>query len=299
MTDQHMPLWSDQRIAHELGVINDAMLDYASSFNVGLEIALKLSRKIRDDYEADLSISQAGCKAFSDALTTQLQRYEILEAQLTTANQRAAEYLKAAEEFERIAAEALERMKAAEAQAQEWKTGYHICNTERNNEREKWIAAEARIAELEQEVADCRVTIREDCKLLDSWVEKGKTYLARIAELEETLQFAAQYKGIEGRSCPLCRYENGVYLGPCQMHADMDRMSDTIAELEAQLAERWVPMEAYCEIYIDGEDGQKYTIGIDGDDNLFVRRRDARDAIVVLPSDEYRLCRQVQAGEGE
>lgn len=43
-----------------------------------------------------------------------------------------------------------------------------------------------------------------------------------LAEHKETLEFAAQYKGFEGRSCPLCKYEDGVFIERCQMHADMD-----------------------------------------------------------------------------
>jgi hypothetical protein len=53
---------------------------------------------------------------------------------------------------------------------------------------------------------------------------------ARIQELEETLAFAAQYKGIEARACPLCKYENGKFIEACQMHKDMK-------ELRAQLDE--------------------------------------------------------------
>lgn len=43
-----------------------------------------------------------------------------------------------------------------------------------------------------------------------------------INELRETLAFAAQYKGIEARGCPLCRYEDGKFIEACQMHKDMD-----------------------------------------------------------------------------
>lgn len=224
MTDQHMPLWSDEKIVEEA---NKGPEPTRYHKVVTVPYAIGLCMEMRRDYEAAVAV----------------------------ANQRA-------DKFEGLYKSAL-------------------ATNERN------VADASRML---HGAPDLVLIAAESLLALG---EKDK----RIAELEETLQFAAQYKGIEGRSCPLCRYENGVYLGPCQMHADMDRMSDTIAELEAQLAAPWEPMEAYCEIYIDGEDGQKYTIGIDGDDNLFVRRRDARDAIVVLPSDEYRLCRQAQAGE--
>jgi len=58
----------------------------------------------------------------------------------------------------------------------------------------------------------------------------------RVADLEETLAFAAQYKGIEARACPLCHYENGVFVDRCQMHKDMDALTKQVAELEAALA---------------------------------------------------------------
>lgn len=67
----------------------------------------------------------------------------------------------------------------------------------------------------------------------------------RVADLEETLAFAAQYKGIEARACPLCHYENGVFVDRCQMHKDMDALTKQVAELEAALAAatRYVPVE--------------------------------------------------------
>lgn len=57
----------------------------------------------------------------------------------------------------------------------------------------------------------------------------------KIAALEETLTFAAQYKGIEMRACPLCKYENGVFIEACQMHKDMDKLEAEIATLRAQV----------------------------------------------------------------
>lgn len=48
------PLVSDARISQELGIVVDAMLDYPSSFNVGLDVALKVCDSIRDEYQAKL-----------------------------------------------------------------------------------------------------------------------------------------------------------------------------------------------------------------------------------------------------
>lgn len=55
-------------------------------------------------------------------------------------------------------------------------------------------------------------------------------YEARIAELEQKLSRAAQYKGAEAYPCPLCRYEDGIFVESCAMH-------NRIAELETQLAQ--------------------------------------------------------------
>lgn len=75
--------------------------------------------------------------------------------------------------------------------------------------------------------------------------EQPAALTKRVADLEETLAFAAQYKGIEARACPLCHYENGVFVDRCQMHKDMDALTKQVAELEAALAAatRYVPVE--------------------------------------------------------
>ena len=57
----------------------------------------------------------------------------------------------------------------------------------------------------------------------------------RIAELEQKLSRAAQYKGAEAYPCPLCRYEDGIFVESCAMH-------NRIAELETQLSQTWQPL---------------------------------------------------------
>lgn len=64
--------------------------------------------------------------------------------------------------------------------------------------------------------------------------------IAANAELQETLEFAASYKGIEGRPCPLCTYDDGVFIKSCQMHTDMDKMQKRLAEAHPPLAIRTV-----------------------------------------------------------
>lgn len=54
--------------------------------------------------------------------------------------------------------------------------------------------------------------------------------------LESTLHFASTYRGYEARPCPLCKYENGVFIDLCQMHKDMHALHTRIAELERELA---------------------------------------------------------------
>ena len=54
---------------------------------------------------------------------------------------------------------------------------------------------------------------------------------ARIKELEESLELARNYKGIEARPCPLCEYKNGKFIKSCSMHS-------RIKELEEEQSER-------------------------------------------------------------
>ena len=53
---------------------------------------------------------------------------------------------------------------------------------------------------------------------------------AQVVDLQETLEFASTYKGIEGRSCPLCHYDNGVFVESCQMHKDMDELRAQVGQ---------------------------------------------------------------------
>lgn len=69
--------------------------------------------------------------------------------------------------------------------------------------------------------------------------------------LESTLHFAASYTGIEGRACPLCKYENGKFIERCQMHKEVD-------ELRAKVAEAWQPVP-------DGEYPMVENAEMDGD----------------------------------
>lgn len=56
----------------------------------------------------------------------------------------------------------------------------------------------------------------------------------KVNELTETLKFAAQYRGVEGRGCPLCTYDNGRFIKLCQMHEDMEAMRLQLIGLRAE-----------------------------------------------------------------
>lgn len=58
---------------------------------------------------------------------------------------------------------------------------------------------------------------------------------AQVAYLEQQLEQAATYRGIEGYPCPLCKYDNGVFVARCQMHTDMDEMMVEINRLRKLL----------------------------------------------------------------
>ena len=68
----------------------------------------------------------------------------------------------------------------------------------------------------------------------------------RIAELEQKLSRAAQYKGAEAYPCPLCRYEDGIFVESCAMH-------NRIAELETQLSQTWQPLPINQVVQYNGE----------------------------------------------
>jgi len=114
--------------------------------------------------------------------------------------------------------------------------------------------------------------------------ELRNDYEVRITELEQKLSRAAQYKGAEAYPCPLCRYEDGIFVESCAMH-------NRIAELEAQLAQTWQPLpdgEVSSFIYIDN--GGKLLGVFAGDD--YTDWYATED----LP-DNIRLCRLVERAE--
>lgn len=124
-----------------------------------------------------------------------------------------------------------------------------------------------------------------------------------IAALRETLEFAARYKSIEGRPCPLCKYENGVFIEACQMHKDMNA-------LEAQLKEQagWETVEYNDIINIDNSNQIRVVIGQGDNDkdkerpvHLHIRKRIDGEwkhigITTILP--EFRLQKRRTESEG-
>lgn len=117
-------------------------------------------------------------------------------------------------------------------------------------------------------------------------------YEARIAELEQKLSRAAQYKGAEAYPCPLCRYEDGIFVESCAMH-------NRIAELETQLAQTWQPVSANFILTHDtgliGRPKQFVRWNVD-DESVIVGEDDGNFHHCPLPTN-IRLCRKEQTNE--
>lgn len=77
---------------------------------------------------------------------------------------------------------------------------------------------------------------RDSLKTVAGGLEVSNQVLRiEITELKKTLEFAAQYRGIEGHSCPLCRYENGVFIENCQMHKDLEAQHYQIIGMQTEI----------------------------------------------------------------
>lgn len=59
------------------------------------------------------------------------------------------------------------------------------------------------------------------------------------ARLAGELECARTYTGVEGYPCPLCTYEHGVFVAPCEMHQQIDALRAELAEVRAERDE-WV-----------------------------------------------------------
>lgn len=56
------------------------------------------------------------------------------------------------------------------------------------------------------------------------WTVRQETERLLIEYYQGQLHRAATYIGIEGYSCPLCTYENGVFIKNCSMHEQIEKL---------------------------------------------------------------------------
>jgi hypothetical protein len=62
--------------------------------------------------------------------------------------------------------------------------------------------------------------------------------LSRCAEAAEAaLTRAREYTGLEAWACPLCTYENGKYIKPCSLHAQLEAAEARLREHDAEAVE--------------------------------------------------------------
>lgn len=101
----------------------------------------------------------------------------------------------------------------------------------------------------------------------------------QIADLQETLRHAATQTGFEGRGCPLCHWNNGVFLGYCSLH-------QRIEELEAAHAAAWEPLGDDTNAATDGE----LYVGQADAEFLYATDRKRRRLLRLLPG--VRLFRK-------
>lgn len=71
-----------------------------------------------------------------------------------------------------------------------------------------------------------------------SWRHQMAWLLDQLAERDLTIERARTYSGLEGWSCPLCKYENGKFIENCEMHRQLCELEIELDATEAKLAER-------------------------------------------------------------
>lgn len=54
----------------------------------------------------------------------------------------------------------------------------------------------------------------------------------------------------------------------------------------------WQPLTRYSEVYVESVTGEKYTVGVDGENQVYIKRREEYSGLP-LPED-IRLCRKAQ-----
>lgn len=73
---------------------------------------------------------------------------------------------------------------------------------------------------------------RENKRLRD-WCESAPSPVF-VDGLAASIERARTYTGVEGYPCPLCRYEDGVFIEPCEMHRQIDALAAEVERLRAE-----------------------------------------------------------------
>lgn len=77
------------------------------------------------------------------------------------------------------------------------------------------------------------------------WLVRQEISRLTIEDLNRQLYQAATYIGIEGYSCPLCTYENGVFIKNCEMHRQIKQLSQENVYLRKKLGMEIWPGETH------------------------------------------------------
>lgn len=54
-----------------------------------------------------------------------------------------------------------------------------------------------------------------------------------LEEIQTNLRNAKNYRGVEGYACPLCEYENGVFVRYCALHQKIEEQAEELEKLRA------------------------------------------------------------------
>lgn len=75
----------------------------------------------------------------------------------------------------------------------------------------------------------------EPFNFYDIWIDLVRQEIDRliIEDLQTKIRNAKNYRNIEGYPCPLCEYENGLFIRSCSMHQKIDELTEELARSEA------------------------------------------------------------------
>jgi hypothetical protein len=62
------------------------------------------------------------------------------------------------------------------------------------------------------------------------------SHLACVERLAKQIERARSYGGVEVYACPLCTYEEGIFIESCQMHKDMHELETAMRQAEREAA---------------------------------------------------------------